>query len=78
MIRRHRSARTARRAVGAMFLSAALVPALFAGTAQAADYPVTAQQRGTAQTVEQNGVPLSELAPTARRAVRALRWRRIM
>jgi hypothetical protein len=65
MIRRDRSASTVRRAVGAMLLGAALAPALFAGTAQAADYPITAQQRGTAQTVAQNGVPLSELAPNA-------------
>ena len=48
-----------------MFLGVALVPALFTGTARAADYPITAQQRGTAQTVAQNGVPLSELAPNA-------------
>ena len=34
-------------------------------TVQAADYPITAQQRGTAQKVAQDGVPLSELAPNA-------------
>jgi hypothetical protein len=33
--------------------------------AQAADFPITTQQRGTAQKVAQNGVPLSELAPNA-------------
>ena len=33
--------------------------------AQAADFPVTSQQRGTAQKVAQDGVPLSELAPNA-------------
>jgi hypothetical protein len=33
--------------------------------AQAADYPITSQQRGTAQKVAQDGVPLSELAPNA-------------
>jgi len=32
---------------------------------QAANYPITAQQRGTAQKVAQDGVPLSELAPNA-------------
>jgi LysM domain len=35
------------------------------GTARAADYPVSPQQRGTAQKVAQNGVALSELAPNA-------------
>lgn len=34
-------------------------------TAQAADFPITSQQRGTAQKVAQEGVPLSELAPNA-------------
>ena len=33
--------------------------------AGAANYPVTPQQRGTAQHVAQAGVPLSELAPNA-------------
>ena len=32
---------------------------------QAADFPITSQQRGTAQKVSQDGVPLSELAPNA-------------
>ena len=35
------------------------------GIARAADFPITSQQRGTAQTVAQNGVALSELAPNA-------------
>ena len=35
------------------------------GSVQAATYPVTPQQRGTAQQVAQTGVPLSELAPNA-------------
>jgi LysM repeat protein len=35
------------------------------GSATAATYPVTPQQRGTAQQVAQTGVPLSELAPNA-------------
>jgi hypothetical protein len=38
---------------------------LGAASAVAADYPVTAQQRGTAQQIAQAGVPLSELAPNA-------------
>ena len=33
--------------------------------AHAADFPITSQQRGTAQKVAQDGVPLSELAPNA-------------
>ena len=40
---------------------AALVPA----TASAVDYPITTQQRSTAQKVAQAGVPLSELAADA-------------
>ena len=39
--------------------------ALCASAVQAADYPITSQQRGTAQKVAQDGVPLSELAPNA-------------
>ena len=35
------------------------------GSAMAVHYPVTPQQRGTAQQVAQTGVPLSELAPNA-------------
>lgn len=38
---------------------------LMAGTASAVHWPVTPQQRGTAQQVAQTGVPLSELAPNA-------------
>lgn len=47
----------------APFVAAALV----AGVAQAAEpnFPITSQQRGTAQQVAQAGVPLSELAPNA-------------
>lgn len=37
----------------------------WSATVQAADFPITTQQRGTAQKVAQNGVPLSELAPNA-------------
>ncbi len=43
----------------------ALAATLGAGSALAATYPITAQQRGTAQQVAQAGVPLSELAPDA-------------
>lgn len=39
--------------------------ALCASAVQAADYPITSQQRGTAQKVAQDGVALSELAPNA-------------
>ena len=39
--------------------------ALSSGTVQAADLPISAQQRGTAQKVAQVGVPLSELAANA-------------
>ncbi|HEY4067771.1 MAG TPA: LysM domain-containing protein [Burkholderiaceae bacterium] len=35
------------------------------GLARAADYPISSQQRGTAQKVAQAGVALSELAPNA-------------
>ena len=57
MIRRHarRFAHTA--------LAASLLLAL--GQAAAQNYPITPQQRGTAQQVAQAGVPLSELAPNA-------------
>ncbi|MBX3605107.1 MAG: LysM peptidoglycan-binding domain-containing protein [Piscinibacter sp.] len=43
----------------------ALVAAAFSVPAAAVNYPVTPQQRGTAQQVAQAGVPLSELAPNA-------------
>jgi len=46
-------------------LLGAAAATLFAGAAGAVDYPITAQQRGTAQQVAQAGVPLSELAPNA-------------
>ena len=38
---------------------------LAVGSSTAATYPITPQQRGTAQQVAQTGVPLSELAPNA-------------
>jgi hypothetical protein len=45
--------------------AAALAAAAFAAPAAAVNYPVTPQQRGTAQQVAQAGVPLSELAANA-------------
>ena len=57
MIRSHAS-RLATTAVASTLL-------LAAASAIAATYPVTPQQRGTAQQVAQAGVPLSELAPNA-------------
>ena len=65
MTRRDRSASRVRRAAGAVTIGAVLGLAMGAGAVQAADYPITAQQRGTAQKVAQDGVPLSELAPNA-------------
>ncbi|NDZ13347.1 peptidoglycan-binding protein [Variovorax sp. WS11] len=44
---------------------AAIAMAGLGATAQAQNYPVTPQQRGTAQQTAQAGVPLSELAPNA-------------
>jgi hypothetical protein len=57
MIRSHAS-RLATTAVASSLLWAV-------GSANAVHYPVTPQQRGTAQQVAQAGVPLSELAPNA-------------
>jgi hypothetical protein len=57
MIRRHASRLTS------LALASSLLWAL--GDAAAATYPVTPQQRGTAQQVAQAGIPLSELAPNA-------------
>jgi len=51
-----------RRAVTALAVFGALG---WSAAAQAADFPITSQQRGTAQKVAQAGVPLSELAPNA-------------
>ncbi len=65
MTRRDRSASRVRRVAGAFSAGAALTLALCAATAQAADYPITSQQRGTAQKVAQDGVPISELSPNA-------------
>ena len=46
-------------------LAAALTLIGAAGEAQAQTYPVTPQQRATAQQAAAQGVPLSELAPNA-------------
>ena len=54
-----------RRAVGVVSAGLAFGLAVCAGPLWAADYPITAQQRGTAQKVAQEGVALSELAPNA-------------
>ncbi len=63
MMRRQPIVSPARRA--AALTTAALGAALFAASASAVNYPVTPQQRGTAQQVAQAGVPLSELAANA-------------
>jgi hypothetical protein len=59
MSRRPRCARTVRR------LAVLASIATAAGAALAANYPITTQQRDTAQKVAQEGVALSELAPNA-------------
>ena len=61
MIRRNRSASSARPAAIALALAATFGT----GSALATNFPITSQQRGTAQQVAQAGVPLSELAPNA-------------
>ena len=65
MTRRHRCASYARRAASFMSIGAIVGGALGASAAWAVDYPITSQQRGTAQKVAQDGVALSELAPNA-------------
>jgi len=67
MTRRHRCAFHARRAAASFVSTGAIVAgALGASSAAwAVDYPITPQQRSTAQKVAQDGVALSELAPNA-------------
>ncbi len=65
MRRRDRSASDVRRAVGVVASGLTLGLGLWSGGLQAADWPITPQQRGTAQKVAQEGVPLSELAANA-------------
>ena len=62
MMRRQPIVSSARRAAA---LSTALGAALLTTSALAVNYPVTPQQRSTAQQVAQAGVPLSELAANA-------------
>lgn len=62
MMRRQPIVSSARRVAA---LSTALGAALLASSALAVNYPVTPQQRSTAQQVAQAGVPLSELAANA-------------
>lgn len=57
--------RRSTRIPGAVSLSVAAAALLASAAASAVNYPVTPQQRGTAQQVAQSGVPLSELAPNA-------------
>jgi LysM repeat protein len=69
MTRRHRLAVQARRAasiasIGAL-VGSGLVVTLFSGPTAAANFPITEQQRNTANKVAQDGVALSELSPTA-------------
>jgi hypothetical protein len=65
MTRRDRSSFAVRRATGAVSIGATLGLLFGTANALAADYPITSQQRSTAQKVAQDGVPLSELAPNA-------------
>ena len=65
MIRRTRSFSRILRRTGLTCASTALAAALVSTATAAADFPVTGQQRSTAQQVAQTGVPLSELAANA-------------
>ncbi len=58
---------TQRRPLGLTMISAALLAGTFAAmpALAAGNYPITPDQRQTAQQVAQTGVPLSELAPNA-------------
>jgi LysM repeat protein len=62
MMRRQSLVSPARRAAA---LGTAVGAMLFAASASAVNYPITPQQRSTAQQVAQAGVPLSELAANA-------------
>lgn len=53
------------RRAGRLTLAGAMVAAGCLGSAWATNFPITAQQRATAEQVAQAGVPLSELAPNA-------------
>ena len=58
---------THRRPLGLTTISAALLAGSLAAAPSfaAGNYPITSEQRQTAQQVAQAGVPLSELAPNA-------------
>ena len=60
-----RSTAHARRSVSLACASLLAGALLYAAPAAATTFPITPQQRGTAQQVAQAGVPLSELAPNA-------------
>ena len=65
MTRRIRIATHARRAAYIASITALAGTALCAGQSRAATYPITAEQRSTAQRAAQTGVALSELLPNA-------------
>ena len=65
MTRCTRCASPFRLAVGVASVGATLAAALYSGALLAADLTITPQQRGTAQSVAQSGVAMSELAPNA-------------
>ena len=65
MIRQTRSFSRICRHAGPTCASAVLAAMLVSTAVTAADFPVTGQQRSTAQQVAQTGVPLSELAANA-------------
>ena len=62
----HPGVKHARLSYAALALAVmAATPLLAPVTAQAAQWPVTPEQRGTAEQVANLGVPLSEIAPNA-------------
>ena len=65
MTRRNTTAMRTTCATSVASLAAALITALSISPAAAVNYPITEQQRGTAQKVAQAGVALSDLAPNA-------------
>ncbi|MDQ6680894.1 MAG: LysM peptidoglycan-binding domain-containing protein, partial [Pseudomonadota bacterium] len=65
MTRRIRIASYAGRAARVAGVAALLATAVGAGTSSAATYPITTEQRNTAQRAAQTGVALSELLPNA-------------
>src|SRR5690349_2743647 len=65
MIRRPRIVFNAPRSFSVMSAAALLAASFGAGSSVAATYPITAEQRNTAQRTAQAGVALSELLPNA-------------